>query len=184
MNWTQKIVHLDYPLACTRLSTSFHDQRMMLCMQLGPSNHFQTMAESTGFAERIHKYAQSAETQILPLGFNPIDRDVICGRARENFHHGKCDKEFWERSRCRSFCIPWVTSFLNWKPSIPSPHHTHTKRWKSLLSGAYQRKHRTISCRANKAWEERCNCQHCRQSPVEQSLWWLCQKRSGYWSLV
>ena len=52
------------------------------------------MAESTGFAERIHKYAQSAETQILPLGFNPTDRDVICGRARENFHHGKCDKEF------------------------------------------------------------------------------------------
>jgi hypothetical protein len=25
----------------------------------------------------------------LPVGFTASDRDVICGRARENFHHGK-----------------------------------------------------------------------------------------------
>lgn len=24
----------------------------------------------------------------LPDGYEPTDKDVICGRARENFHHG------------------------------------------------------------------------------------------------
>ena len=26
---------------------------------------------------------------LLPESFIPTNRDVICGRARENFHHGK-----------------------------------------------------------------------------------------------
>jgi len=30
------------------------------------------------------------ENELLPDSFEPGNKDVICGRARENFHHGKC----------------------------------------------------------------------------------------------
>jgi hypothetical protein len=29
------------------------------------------------------------ENELLPETFVPTNKDVICGRARENFHHGK-----------------------------------------------------------------------------------------------
>jgi hypothetical protein len=30
-----------------------------------------------------------AAPALLPPDFQPSNRDVICGRARENFHHGE-----------------------------------------------------------------------------------------------
>jgi hypothetical protein len=29
------------------------------------------------------------EMDFLPLDYKPSEKDIICGRARENFHHGK-----------------------------------------------------------------------------------------------
>jgi hypothetical protein len=33
------------------------------------------------------------DNELMPVNFFPTERDVICGRARENFHHGKQDKK-------------------------------------------------------------------------------------------
>jgi len=31
----------------------------------------------------------SYNLDFLPVDFEPSEKDIICGRARENFHHGK-----------------------------------------------------------------------------------------------
>jgi hypothetical protein len=41
--------------------------------------------------------AENTEASILPDGFSPSEMDVICGWARQNFHHG----EFIEYQRMR-----------------------------------------------------------------------------------
>lgn len=44
-------------------------------------------AESTSNVSVIR--TDDDDNELMPLTFFPSDKDVICGRARENFHHGK-----------------------------------------------------------------------------------------------
>jgi hypothetical protein len=41
------------------------------------------------FFPRPTHTSSSNSVDFLPFGFNPTGKDIICGRARENFHHGK-----------------------------------------------------------------------------------------------
>lgn len=54
-------------------------------------------AETTSTALNIRN--DCGDDEKLPLSFVPTDKDVICGRARENFHHGKVAKKLVPRPR-------------------------------------------------------------------------------------
>jgi hypothetical protein len=54
-------------------------------------SQFYNMSAMLGYAsaEQVPRQQPLHDSPVLlPLGFTPTNRDVICGRARENFHHG------------------------------------------------------------------------------------------------
>ena len=62
----------------------------MLCTQpISPKARYFNMSSTMGYASaQVPRQPLHDNRVLLPLGFTPTNRDIICGRARENFHHG------------------------------------------------------------------------------------------------
>ena len=50
---------------------------------------FRLSFEPTEREMPLHSSIADSSVDFLPIGFKPSEKDIICGRARENFHHGE-----------------------------------------------------------------------------------------------
>ena len=105
----------------------------MLCI---PGIKQNDMSQSTSYTFETSNQRVRFENQLLPLGFTPTDKDIICGRARENFHHGTQIDIVLNLSRCllASCCccprrIPFQYSTFTHQPNPPRTK----RRWQPVF---------------------------------------------------